>query len=39
LDAAASGFTEFTAEAASFHDSINHLALTPLRILILISKQ
>jgi hypothetical protein len=33
LDAAARGVTEFTADAASFKDSVDHCALTPLRFL------
>jgi hypothetical protein len=39
LDAAARGFPEFKEDAASFEDSVDHRALTPLHIFITISKE
>jgi hypothetical protein len=38
-DAAARGFPESTADAANFKDSVYHCALTPLHVLIMISKE
>jgi hypothetical protein len=39
LDAAARGFPEFTADAASFKDSVDHCALTTLHVFAMISKE
>jgi hypothetical protein len=39
MDADARGFPEFTADAANFNDSVDHCALTPLHVFILISKE
>jgi hypothetical protein len=37
LNAAAKGFPEFREDAASFEDSIDHRALTPLHVFFMIS--
>jgi hypothetical protein len=39
LGAAARGVAEFTADEASFKDSADHCAMTPLHVFIMISKE
>jgi hypothetical protein len=39
LEAAARGVTEFTADAAGLKGSVDHFALTPLHVFIMISEE